>query len=102
MIYQPHRFSRTKDCWNDYKSCFQNLDQLYLLDIYPAGESPIEGIDSKNLGQFIEAPVRYCQSFDEAIQQVVSNVKNSDIVLTMGAGHVWQCASQLLEKINAR
>lgn len=102
VIYQPHRFSRTKDCWNEYKHCFQNLDHLYLLDIYPAGESPIEGIHSQNLAQSIEAQTNYCRSFEEAINEVLKNVKKGDILLTMGAGHVWQCASQFLDKLDEK
>jgi UDP-N-acetylmuramate--alanine ligase len=101
VIYQPHRYSRTKDCWQDYKTCFNNLDFLYLVDIYPAGEEPIEGVDSSSLAKHIDAPTTYCKNFDDAIEKVSKNIKKGDVVLTMGAGHVWQCAHQLLEKINA-
>lgn len=100
VIYQPHRYSRTKDCWADYKSCFKNLDELYLVDIYPAGEVPIEGVDSLSLSSHIDAKTTYCSSFEEAVNKVVGNAVAGDIVLTMGAGHVWQCASMVVEKIN--
>ncbi|NQZ17976.1 MAG: UDP-N-acetylmuramate--L-alanine ligase [Bdellovibrionales bacterium] len=100
VIYQPHRYSRTEECWNEYKDCFNDLDELYLVDIYPAGETPVKGIDSQTLSREIQASSVYCMSFEDAVDKVSVNVKEGDVVLTMGAGHIWQCAGMLVDKLN--
>ncbi|MEM7645779.1 MAG: UDP-N-acetylmuramate--L-alanine ligase [Pseudomonadota bacterium] len=97
IVYQPHRFSRTKDCWQDYLSCFQGVDCLYLLDIYPAGEAPIEGVSSQLLSQVIEAPCQYVESEQTLISAIKKNAQTNNIIMTMGAGHVWKHSSTILE-----
>ena len=102
LVYQPHRYSRTRDCWQDTVHCFQGADQLYLVDVYPAGETPIEGITSKNLSQSIPIPSRYVRSTGELLEIFKQSLKKGDIVITMGAGDIGQVACLTVEMLKLR
>ena len=101
ILFQPHRYSRTEACWQDFVKSFTKADKLYLLDIYPAGESPIAGVDSQSLAEQISGDSEYCQSFEDALGKIKQNLKSGDIVMTMGAGNVWQCGPMLLELLES-
>jgi UDP-N-acetylmuramate--alanine ligase len=88
-VFQPHRYSRTQICWNDFLTCFQNTDQLYILDIYAAGEAPIDGVTTEKLVQEIDHP--NCQHLlrkDESFTALLKSLKSGDLFLTLGAGDV--------------
>jgi UDP-N-acetylmuramate--alanine ligase len=97
LAFQPHRFSRTKLCWRDFLSAFKECDQLLLTNIYPAGEEPIEGITSENLFKEIELKSK---KFYPALtaQNLKENIRNGDILLTMGAGPIWKTAEELVNE----
>jgi UDP-N-acetylmuramate--alanine ligase len=105
VIFQPHRFTRTRDLMDEFASAFADADTVCLLDIYPASEKPIEGITSAVLAGHIsgEGNVRVTQaaSFADAVDQVVPLVKPGDMVLTLGAGSVSQLGALLMEKLEA-
>jgi UDP-N-acetylmuramate--alanine ligase len=87
VVFQPHRFSRTRLCWESFKTCFAQADALFLLDIYAAGEPAIEGINSESLSRAIAAPrAVYLREFDpEALRR---DFQAGDIVITLGAGSI--------------
>lgn len=92
MVYQPHRFSRTRDLYEDFVSVLSAVDVLLLLDVYPAGEKPIAGVNSKALCGSIrqrgELEPIYVES-TEKLDELMPNVLNDgDLVLTQGAGDV--------------
>ena len=99
MVYQPHRYSRTRDLYEDFVRVLSKVDVLLLLDVYPAGEEPLEGADSKSLCRSIRQrghvdPV-YVGQNDE-LQPIVADVlKNGDLLITQGAGNIGQIAKQL-------
>ncbi|MCY7294248.1 UDP-N-acetylmuramate--L-alanine ligase [Alteromonas sp. a30] len=99
MAYQPHRYSRTRDLYEDFVRVLSQVDVLLLLDVYPAGEEPIEGADSKALCRSIRQrgqiePV-YVGQTDE-LQTVIADVmKNGDVLLTQGAGNIGRIAKEL-------
>ena len=99
LIYEPHRFTRTRDCWEDYKTCFENCDHLYLADIYPAGEQPIDGIDSKTLCNEVTANASYFSNKEQFVVDLKEKLQPGDLVMTMGAGQVWKMAHQLLDEV---
>ncbi len=101
LIYQPHRFTRTRDCWNDYQSCFSKVDNLYLVDIYPAGEAAIEGVHSSILADQIGAKATYYSDHGAVIDKVQKSVRAGDIVMTMGAGQVWRLSTKIVEKLES-
>ena len=103
VIFQPHRFTRTRDLMDDFTTAFTDADTLLLLDIYPASEKPIEGITTQVLAQRIAAAgnggVVYVPSFDAAAEKVATLAESGDLVLTLGAGSVSQLGPMILEKL---
>jgi UDP-N-acetylmuramate--alanine ligase len=92
MIYQPHRYSRTKDLFDDFVRVLSGVDALVLLDVYAAGEERIDSADSKALAQAIRQrgqvnPV-YAKDTAEALQLLPNFVITEDILLVQGAGNV--------------
>ncbi len=107
-IFQPHRYTRTQFCWTEFLSCFDDSDVLLMLPIYAANEDPIEGITSARLCSEISAKAQQktkpllvvnVQSLSEAESWVVKNLKDGDIVLTLGAGSITKLAEQLAKSL---
>lgn len=101
MIYQPHRYSRTKDLYDDFVEELNDVDVLILLDVYSAGEPVIVGADSRSLSHSIRQrgkldPI-HVKNIDQ-VQSVLANlVQDGDVVLTQGAGNVGALAESLAE-----
>lgn len=95
LIYEPHRYTRTRDCWEEYKSCFNGVDKLYLAPIYTAGEEPIEGVTSQNLANKINVPTECFEDEDQFLRDLTVRLKPGDVVMTMGAGQVWKLGLKL-------
>ncbi len=105
VIFQPHRFTRTRDLMDEFASAFADADTLCLLDIYPASEKPIEGITAEALGSRIAGAgnrsVAYAPSFLDAVAVVVALAQSGDMVLTLGAGSVSQLGPMVLERLES-
>lgn len=104
VIFQPHRYTRTADLMDIFAGSFGDADVLVLLDIYPAGEKPIDGITSDLLADKIrQNGHRDVVKTDRegAVKHVLSEMKKGDILLTLGAGDVWKLGEKALEKLNA-
>lgn len=102
MAYQPHRFSRTRDLYEDFTQVLSGVDQLLLLDVYAAGEQPIPGADSKSLCRSIRArgqvdPI-YVAPPQELGPVLADVLKDGDVLLTQGAGNIGALARELAEK----
>lgn len=99
MIYQPHRFTRTRDLYDDFVRVLSEVDMLLMLNVYSAGESSIPGADARSLCASIRQLGKLDPIFVEDIDQVLgtlkSVVKSGDIVLTQGAGNIGTIAQQL-------
>ncbi len=98
MIYQPHRFSRTRDLYEDFVKVLAEVDQLILLDVYSAGEAPIVGADSKSLCRSLRKrgiePIHVANHVE--LGQVLADVmENNDLVITQGAGNIGQLVKKL-------
>jgi UDP-N-acetylmuramate--alanine ligase len=92
MVYQPHRYSRTQDLFDDFVRVLSAVDALLLLDVYAAGESRIDGADSKALAQAIRqrgqlSPI-YAKDANEAFDLLPNFVAAEDVLLVQGAGNV--------------
>lgn len=99
MIYQPHRYSRTRDLYEDFVEVLSGVDQLVLLEVYSAGEEPIAGADGRHLSRSIRArgvvePI-FVESVDGVPAVIKDIVKPGDIVITQGAGNVGSLAPTL-------
>jgi UDP-N-acetylmuramate--alanine ligase len=102
VLFQPHRFSRTQHCWNDFVSCFGLADEVLLLDIYPAGEVPIPGISSQRLVDEIKHD--NCRLFErspESAKELVAKAQTGQIFVTLGAGDGWKFGMELLKLLNS-
>ncbi len=98
-IFQPHRYTRTRDLFADFVEVLQMSDQLLLLDIYSAGEKPIDGIGSQYLVNQINSRYKNAALICEntLLDKLDSLVKDGDIILIQGAGSVGQIASNLMQ-----
>lgn len=105
VVFQPHRYTRTQALFDDFARSFYQADVLLVLPIYAASEQPIEGVGSRKLCDSIQAhghkDVHFVENIDAAIEQLAAVVTADDVVLTLGAGNVYQVGEALLEKINA-
>jgi UDP-N-acetylmuramate--alanine ligase len=105
VIFQPHRFTRTRDLMDEFSSAFADADTLCILDIYPASEKPIEGINAEALASRIvgtgKKSVVYASSFPNAAAAVAALAEPGDMVLTLGAGSVWQLGPMVLQKLES-
>lgn len=103
VLFQPHRFSRTKHLLEDFGTAFHQADDLYLLDIYAASEPPIEGITSQALLERIQSyghrSAHYAASIDEGIEAIARAAEPGDLIVTLGAGNISQAAEKILEKL---
>jgi UDP-N-acetylmuramate--alanine ligase len=99
MVYQPHRYTRTRDLYEDFVAVLSSCDVLVLLDVYPAGEEPIPGADSRSLTRSIRQRGQVEPIFAEQIEDVPellsSIVGEGDVVITQGAGNVARLAQDL-------
>jgi len=106
VIFQPHRYTRTKELMEEFTTAFQNADTLRILDIYAASEQPIEGITGEALAARIQEVsgqnVRYGTSFAEVAEAVSAEAEAGDLILTLGAGSISQLGPAILEKLQAR
>lgn len=103
MVYQPHRYSRTRDLYEDFVDVLSRVDVLVLLDIYPAGEEPINGADGPSLCDSIRLRGQVDPVFVErgaAVAPILEKIlHDGDLLLTQGAGDIGQISQALLEKI---
>lgn len=101
VIFQPHRYTRTRDLMDEFASAFADADSVQMLDIYAASEEPIPGIAAQALVKAIHQPgVEYAPSSDEAITRAIAHAKEGDAILTLGAGSVSHLAPLVVERLS--
>jgi UDP-N-acetylmuramate--alanine ligase len=103
VIFQPHRYTRTRDLLEEFATAFRDADTLAVLDIYAASELPIEGVTGASLAAHIREAggkdARYVPSFGQAVEQVAS-AESGEMILTLGAGNVSQLGPMILERLH--
>jgi UDP-N-acetylmuramate--alanine ligase len=106
VLFQPHRFTRTRDLMADFAASFGDADAVQVLDIYAASEQPIEGVSGESLAAAIRAQsggrVVYAASMAEGVKRLVEDARPGDLVLTLGAGSVSQAGPMLLEALKSK
>jgi UDP-N-acetylmuramate--alanine ligase len=100
VVFQPHRYTRTQSLREEFGRCFGDADQVWVMDVYAAGEPPIPGITGKTVvdaarGQGAEH-VHYTPGAAEAVEAAVQEARAGDVILTLGAGDVSKLADTLL------
>ena len=99
MVYQPHRYTRTRDLYEDFVAVLSCTDVLVLLDVYSAGEEAIPGADSRSLARSIRQrgqlePI-FAEQIEDVPQLLCGIVSEGDVVITQGAGNVARLAQDL-------
>ncbi|MFW5926523.1 MAG: UDP-N-acetylmuramate--L-alanine ligase [Wenzhouxiangella sp.] len=102
LVFQPHRYTRTRDQFEEFARVLAGVDALILADIYPAGEIPLPGIDADRLARAIERrreiEIRRIGVIEEAVDAVAGMVEDDDLLLVMGAGDVGRLPDLLRER----
>jgi UDP-N-acetylmuramate--alanine ligase len=105
VLFQPHRFTRTRALWDEFCKAFHQADVLLLTDIYPASEEPIPGISAEGLARAIgehgHRQVAWAGDLRSAGERLAQEVREGDVVLTLGAGSVWTAGEELLHRREA-
>jgi UDP-N-acetylmuramate--alanine ligase len=100
VLFQPHRYSRTKDLMEEFRGAFKDADTLIVLPIYAASEEPIPGITAEQLVKRIAGPAtQFAPDFPTAVRLVAAEARQGDLIMTLGAGNVSQLAPQILSAL---
>ncbi len=102
VVFQPHRFTRTRDLFEDFSQVLSEVDQLVLLEVYPAGEKPIKDADGRALARSIRVrgkidPI-FAEDFESLDQVIEDLLENGDIFLTLGAGSIGAWSAGFLSR----
>jgi UDP-N-acetylmuramate--alanine ligase len=100
VLFQPHRYTRTRDLLDDFFTAFTDADKVILMDIYPAGEKPLNGINSEGLLKGIKDSVKdiaYIKERGEMLNYLDEELKKGDTLITLGAGDVWKIGEEFLK-----
>jgi len=103
VLFQPHRFSRTKHLLDEFGTAFHEADSLFLLDIYAASEEAIEGVNAQSLLETVRSyghrSAEYVSSLEEGVDRIASAAAPGDLIVTLGAGSVSQAAEKILDRL---
>ncbi|MBI3565442.1 MAG: UDP-N-acetylmuramate--L-alanine ligase [Elusimicrobia bacterium] len=97
VVFQPHRFSRTKLLAKEFGPALKAADRAYVMDIYPAGEKPLKGVSSKLIVDSARRAGVDCHAFPGPLE-LAKQLRPGDVVLTLGAGDVWKVGEDLLRR----
>ena len=99
LAFQPHRFTRTRDLFEDFVKVLSTADEVVLADVYPAGEAPIVAADGRSLARAVRVAGKveplFVEKSSEMREAVLSRLRDGDVVLTMGAGSIGHLAPEL-------
>jgi UDP-N-acetylmuramate--alanine ligase len=101
MAFQPHRYTRTRDCFEDFVRVLSTVDEVILTEVYPAGEAPIVAADGRSLAHAVGVAVRrelpFAETPAELPEAILGIAKADDVVIVMGAGSIGQVAAKTKE-----
>lgn len=100
VIFQPHRYTRLANLWEDFVNAFKDADIVYICDVYSAGEDPVEGINSETLAKDINYTGTFYAGgdFEKIAETVIMEITEDDMVFTMGAGDITRLGRIITEK----
>jgi len=106
VLFQPHRYTRTHALFDDFTTAFYQSDVLIVTDIYAASEPPIHGVHAEKLAAAIQqhghGNTRYVPDHIDLVSLLVNEAQEGDVILTLGAGNVWQTGEELLKCLQER
>ena len=95
-LFQPHRYTRFKNCWNRFLKCFSHADQLYVLPVYPAGEKALRNFNSESFVKKVQHPSVRLLDEKSCVSVLSKELKAGDLFITLGAGSVYHYGEALL------
>ena len=105
-IFQPHLYSRTRDFYQEFGESFSDADSVIISSIYPAREKPIEGVTGELIAQWAHShghkDARYIPEKADIINDAAENAKPSDIIITLGAGDVWDISERIILRLKKK
>ena len=103
-VFQPHRYTRTKTTHRRFSPAFQDADELLITEIYAADEEPIPGVTAALIVDAVRAhrPVAFIEDAAAVVDYLAPRLRTGDLVLTLGAGDIWQVADRLVEALRVR
>jgi UDP-N-acetylmuramate--alanine ligase len=103
VLFQPHRYSRTRDLFDDFVTAFEGADRLVLTEVYAAGEEPAAGVSGEALYQAVKRhghlDVEYVRDKEQIAQRLLPKLQSGDIVLTLGAGDIYKVGEELVKAL---
>ena len=101
-VFQPHRFTRTRDLHESFANCFRGADAVFITDIYAAGERPIPGVSADLIYRAVlkggSRVVDYLPVWTDLKKSVKESIVPGDMVITLGAGNIWRLGVEILEE----
>ncbi|MDH4300456.1 MAG: UDP-N-acetylmuramate--L-alanine ligase [Nitrospira sp.] len=105
VLFQPHRYTRTRDCIGDFAHAFDDADAVFMTEVYPAGEQPIPGVSGAILAETVRSAghpsVTFIEQKETLPDRVLPFLKSGDLVLTMGAGDIWKAGTGILARLES-
>ena len=105
VLFQPHRYSRSRDLIQEFAHAFDQADALFMTEIYAAGEQPIAGVSGQKLVEANQTAGHPCVTFVEQketlAERVLPTLKAGDLVITLGAGDIWKAGLAILDRLPA-
>jgi UDP-N-acetylmuramate--alanine ligase len=106
VLFQPHRYTRTRDLRREFGGAFGDADRVWVLEVYPAGERPIEGVSGRTVVESARdqgaAHVEFAPDAAAAVAAISAEARAGDTVLTLGAGDVWRLGDEVLKQLALR
>jgi UDP-N-acetylmuramate--alanine ligase len=103
VAFQPHRYTRTRDLWEDFTRAFNDADVVILTEIYAAGESKLPGVEAAPLADALRAhghrEVHFTADLDAVLEQLAALARPGDLIITLGAGSVSSLGVRLIERL---
>jgi UDP-N-acetylmuramate--alanine ligase len=106
VAFQPHRFTRTRDLFNDFLSAFDDAEQLFLTEIYAAGEERIEGVSGEALFQALRRrghlDVQFRATREALETALLDTLRPGDLLVVLGAGDIYKVGEEILQTLRVR
>ncbi|HYR78509.1 MAG TPA: cyanophycin synthetase, partial [Candidatus Dormibacteraeota bacterium] len=104
-VFQPHRYTRLRDLFEEFLSAFDDADVLYLFEVYPAGEEPIADVSSRRLYEALRArghlEVHYLGADENPAARIALGSRDGDVIATLGAGDIYRMGGEILDALAA-
>ena len=106
IAFQPHRYTRTRDLWEEFAGAFNDADVVFMTEIYSAGEDKIPGIEASRLADAIRAhghrQMHFVSNLDDVVERLLAEARSGDLLITLGAGSISSLAARVVESLREK